>query len=192
MQREESNVSTYRGWGPDAFSQTDPGSSASSQHGGEVYGHRPYAPSDTYNSSGTTSSLDVYGQSYVPPSHAHGHASQSGHSHHPQHTHSQHAPFTAPNSPGANPLLQPRHTYTRTLVGPLSANACRLNDEHRKPGIFFLFQDLSIRTEGGYSCFMIAWQAWHDCFLLASEADNALLRSTGTFRLRLRLMNVGA
>jgi len=58
------------------------------------------------------------------------------------------------------PLL-PRHTYTRTLVGPLSANAQRLQDEHRKPGIFFLFQDLSIRTEG-------------------------------TFRLRMRLMNVGA
>ena len=44
----------------------------------------------------------------------------------------------------------PRHTYTRTLVGPLSANACRLLDEHRKPGIFFLFQDLSIRTEGAH------------------------------------------
>ncbi|KAF9569270.1 hypothetical protein CPC08DRAFT_732033 [Agrocybe pediades] len=55
----------------------------------------------------------------------------------------------------------PRLTYTRTLVGPLSANACRLLDEHRKPGIFFLFQDLSVRTEG-------------------------------TFRLRMRLMNVGA
>jgi len=53
-----------------------------------------------------------------------------------------------------------RHTYTRTLVGPLSASAQRLQDEHRKPGIFFLFQDLSIRTEG-------------------------------TFRLRMRLMNVG-
>ncbi|KAG6889230.1 hypothetical protein C0992_005925 [Termitomyces sp. T32_za158] len=55
----------------------------------------------------------------------------------------------------------PRHTYTRTLIGPLSANACRLLDEHRKPGIFFLFQDLSVRTEG-------------------------------SFRLRLRLMNIGA
>lgn len=44
----------------------------------------------------------------------------------------------------------PRHTYTRTLVGPLSANACRLLDEHRKPGVFFLFQDLSVRTEGMY------------------------------------------
>ncbi|KZW03845.1 hypothetical protein EXIGLDRAFT_758164 [Exidia glandulosa HHB12029] len=55
----------------------------------------------------------------------------------------------------------PRHTYTRTLVGPLTANAQRLLDEHRKPGVFFLFQDLSIRTEG-------------------------------SFRLRIRLMNVGA
>ncbi|CAE6465499.1 unnamed protein product [Rhizoctonia solani] len=51
--------------------------------------------------------------------------------------------------------------YTRTLVGPLSANASRLVDEAHQPGIFFLFQDLSVRTEG-------------------------------TFRLRMRLMNVGA
>lgn len=42
----------------------------------------------------------------------------------------------------------PRHIYTRTLVGPLSSNACRLLDEHQTPGIFFLFQDLSVRTEG--------------------------------------------
>lgn len=47
----------------------------------------------------------------------------------------------------------PRHTYTRTLVGPLSSNATRLQDEHRKAGIFFLFQDLSIRTEG--QCFSL-------------------------------------
>lgn len=43
-----------------------------------------------------------------------------------------------------------RNLFTRTLVGPLSANATRLLDEHRKPGIFFLFQDLSVRTEGQY------------------------------------------
>ncbi|OJA19310.1 hypothetical protein AZE42_00426 [Rhizopogon vesiculosus] len=64
------------------------------------------------------------------------------------------------SSPPASQHPLPRHSYTRTLVGPLSSNACRLLDEHRKPGIFFLFQDLSVRTEG-------------------------------TFRLRLRLMNVG-
>ncbi|KZS94111.1 hypothetical protein SISNIDRAFT_59558 [Sistotremastrum niveocremeum HHB9708] len=68
---------------------------------------------------------------------------------------------SAPASPSPSMPPLPRHTYTRTLVGPLSANACRLQDEHRKPGIFFLFQDLSIRTEG-------------------------------SFRLRMRLINVGA
>lgn len=52
------------------------------------------------------------------------------------------------NAAIVNPI--PRHTYTRTLVGPLSANAQRLQDEHRKPAIFFLFQDLSIRTEGTF------------------------------------------
>lgn len=61
--------------------------------------------------------------------------------------------YTHAPPPSANPLTMPpipRHTYTRTLVGPLSANATRLLDEHRKPGIFFLFQDLSVRTEGPF------------------------------------------
>ncbi|KAH9943236.1 velvet factor-domain-containing protein [Epithele typhae] len=75
-------------------------------------------------------------------------------------TYNQGPSYQEPTPPSTIPPL-PRHTYTRTLVGPLASNACRLLDEHRKPAIFFLFQDLSIRTEG-------------------------------TFRLRLRLMNVGA
>lgn len=54
----------------------------------------------------------------------------------------------APVTTSYPPMPSPRIAYTRTLVGPLSANACRLQDEHRKPGIFFLFQDLSVRTEG--------------------------------------------
>lgn len=57
------------------------------------------------------------------------------------------APAPTPAAATDIPPL-PRHTYTRTLVGPLSANATRLLDEHRKPGVFFLFQDLSVRTEG--------------------------------------------
>jgi len=85
--------------------------------------------------------------------------------HYPQqysgsYTQNQNVPPT-PTTPASSSPPIPRHTYTRTLVGPLSANACRLLDEHRKPGVFFLFQDLSVRTEG-------------------------------MFRLRLRLMNVGA
>ncbi|KAI0053686.1 hypothetical protein FA95DRAFT_1552193 [Auriscalpium vulgare] len=56
-------------------------------------------------------------------------------------------PAGSPTTSNSIPPL-PNHTYTRTLVGPLSANASRLLDEHRKPGVFFLFQDLSVRTEG--------------------------------------------
>jgi hypothetical protein len=60
---------------------------------------------------------------------------------------SQSSPDT-PTPPISSATSPTRQNYTRTLVGPLSANACRLLDEHRKPGIFFLFQDLSVRTEG--------------------------------------------
>ncbi|KAG9041981.1 hypothetical protein FS837_011497 [Tulasnella sp. UAMH 9824] len=63
-------------------------------------------------------------------------------------------------SSGARPK-EDKSDYTRTLVGPLTANAARLLDDKKQAGIFFTFQDLSVRTEG-------------------------------TFRLRLRLMNVGA
>ena len=77
----------------------------------------------------------------------------------------------------------PRHTYTRTLVGPLCANASKLSDEHRKPGIFFLFQDLSIRTEGTIELFTRVLLAR---LVLTNVSD------LGAFCLRIRLMNVGA
>jgi len=114
-----------------------------------------------------------------PPSQQYDHAAiypSSPYSHTPQSQQQQQpAPYFSPppnyqqNPPSgppptasmAAPAPSPRNAYTRTLVGPLSSNGYRLLDEHRKPGIFFLFQDLSVRTEG-------------------------------TFRLRLRLMNVGA
>jgi hypothetical protein len=70
-------------------------------------------------------------------------------SYYPNSTYINSPPPVPPPSAPANPPN--RQSFTRTLVGPLSANACRLNDEHRKPGIFFLFQDLSVRTEGTYT-----------------------------------------
>lgn len=91
------------------------------------------------------------------------------------------SPYTQNASSSASTIPPlPRHSYTRTLVGPLSANACRLMDEHRKPGIFFLFQDLSVRTEGTASQYTHSFLFTHTCL------------PPGTFRLRLRLMNVGA
>lgn len=125
--------------------------------GGPLYATQPYGPPPGHHA-------------YVPPppappAHSSPQPSPPTHSTSQNTTNSQNQnqnqSQTAPPSPAPSTMPLPRHTYTRTLVGPLSANACRLNDEHRKPGIFFLFQDLSIRTEG-------------------------------TFRLRLRLMNVGA
>jgi hypothetical protein len=91
------------------------------------------------------------------------------------------------SSPVANAPL-PGHVYTRTLVGPLSANACRLLDEHRGPGVFFLFQDLSVRTEG---------TKFLSFLTRAFKFRGVLTRSgmcacAGRFRLRLRLMNIGA
>lgn len=50
-------------------------------------------------------------------------------------------------SSGARPK-EDKSDYTRTLVGPLTANAARLLDDKKQPGIFFTFQDLSVRTEG--------------------------------------------
>lgn len=43
--------------------------------------------------------------------------------------------------------------YTRTLVGPLTANAAKLYDDKKEFGIFFTFQDLSVRTEGARRLF---------------------------------------
>ncbi|OCH96001.1 hypothetical protein OBBRIDRAFT_787851 [Obba rivulosa] len=118
------------------------------------YSQEPYAPA-TQQSSSSAPQLDT--SMYASASYA----QQQHHQHAQSQPHYQQGSYVPePTPPSTIPPL-PRHTYTRTLVGPLCSNACRLLDEHRKPGIFFLFQDLSIRTEG-------------------------------TFRLRLRLMNVGA
>lgn len=110
---------------------------------------------DSFPASASTPQFD--GSVYGSPSYAH-HTAHASYYPNSNYVHSTPPPPPPPST--SNPLNH-RQTYTRTLVGPLSANACRLKDEHRKPGIFFLFQDLSVRTEG-------------------------------TFRLRLRLMNVGA
>ena len=80
----------------------------------------------------------------------------------PPSTHQQPEVFQSGSS-----IPLPRHTYTRTLVGPLCANASKLSDEHRKSGIFFLFQDLSIRTEGTIE-FSAEYRPRDSCLLTCS------------------------
>ncbi|CEJ02299.1 hypothetical protein RMCBS344292_16307 [Rhizopus microsporus] len=38
----------------------------------------------------------------------------------------------------------------RSLMGAVVSNAYQLNDERDQPGIFFVFQDLSVRIEGKF------------------------------------------
>jgi hypothetical protein len=45
---------------------------------------------------------------------------------------------------------QPQGMFTRNLIGSLAASAFRLTDPDDKIGIWFILQDLSVRTEGNF------------------------------------------
>jgi hypothetical protein len=45
---------------------------------------------------------------------------------------------------------QPQGMFTRNLIGSLATNAQRLADMNDKIGIWFILQDLSVRTEGSF------------------------------------------
>ncbi|KID86354.1 VelB [Metarhizium guizhouense ARSEF 977] len=45
---------------------------------------------------------------------------------------------------------QPQGMFTRNLIGSLAASAFRLSDTHDRIGIWFVLQDLSVRTEGPF------------------------------------------
>lgn len=44
----------------------------------------------------------------------------------------------------------PTGMFTRNLIGSLAASAFRLSDPDDKIGIWFVLQDLSVRTEGNF------------------------------------------
>lgn len=44
----------------------------------------------------------------------------------------------------------PQGMFTRNLIGSLAASAFRLTDPQEKIGIWFILQDLSVRTEGNF------------------------------------------
>jgi hypothetical protein len=56
---------------------------------------------------------------------------------------------------GMQPNLSPQSAapggmFTRNLIGSLSASAFRLTDPDNKIGVWFILQDLSVRTEGTF------------------------------------------
>lgn len=56
-----------------------------------------------------------------------------------------------PMSPAAPSVSSgPGGMFTRNLIGSLSASAFRLTDPENKIGVWFILQDLSVRTEGTF------------------------------------------
>lgn len=49
-----------------------------------------------------------------------------------------------------DPRSAPMGMFTRNLIGSLAVTASKLNDTHGKQGIWFILQDLSVRTEGSF------------------------------------------
>lgn len=63
--------------------------------------------------------------------------------------------YGGPTSPGYGEMTrvsnsQPQGMFTRNLIGSLAASAFRLTDNNDKIGIWFVLQDLSVRTEGHF------------------------------------------
>ena len=59
------------------------------------------------------------------------------------------AALGAGRGPGL-PTSQTNGMYTRNLIGSLACSAARLTDPSEKIGIWFVLQDMSVRTEGWF------------------------------------------
>lgn len=71
-------------------------------------------------------------------------------SYYPQYYPPGHMP-TAMSPAGAQPVTSGAGgMFTRNLIGSLSASAFRLTDPDNKIGVWFILQDLSVRTEGTF------------------------------------------
>ncbi|KAI1933003.1 Velvet complex subunit ryp3 [Ophidiomyces ophidiicola] len=103
-------------------------------------GYAPYytSPPAAYPSPALAYSA-APGQAYYPMAAAPGYYAAGG-------------PAMAPPSVMAPPLAptQPTGMFTRNLIGSLSASAFKLTDPDNKLGIWFILQDLSVRTEGSF------------------------------------------
>jgi len=58
---------------------------------------------------------------------------------------------------------QPQGMFTRNLIGSLAASAFRLVDTEDKDGIWFVLQDLSVRTEGNFRYVQFTSGTWSIC-----------------------------
>jgi hypothetical protein len=48
------------------------------------------------------------------------------------------------------PMAHTAGMFTRNLIGNVVVNATKLKDDKKTEGLWFVFQDLSVRTEGSF------------------------------------------
>ena len=57
---------------------------------------------------------------------------------------------SAMSSQSCDPRSNPTGMFTRNLIGSLCVNAFKLTDPENQLGVWFILQDLSVRTEGNF------------------------------------------
>jgi hypothetical protein len=112
-----------------------------------------YAPPPQYNG---------YANGYANGQHQHQHPGSSsfdfaGQQQQQQQGMVHQAPFAGQGHPQIayahlppQPVAHPQGSHTRNLIGSLAVPASKLKDEKDELGIWFVFQDLSVRTEGHF------------------------------------------
>ena len=109
---------------------------------------------------------DQYSSQYGQHPHAHyPQPGQSGDSTRSYYTNANGTPITPTYAaPGQGPLLSPNAMitqdprsapagmFTRNLIGSLCVSAFKLTNPQGELGVWFILQDLSVRTEGSFRC----------------------------------------
>ncbi|KAL7271822.1 hypothetical protein RUND412_005391 [Rhizina undulata] len=94
-----------------------------------------------------------YSQSIPPPNPYPGYPpppTQQNYYQHPAAPQGYYQSMHAPPPPQQPPQQTPSGMFTRNLIGSLSASAFKLTDPDNKIGVWFILQDLSVRTEGSF------------------------------------------
>ena len=60
------------------------------------------------------------------------------------------SPGALSTTPSCDPRSNPSGMYTRNLIGSLCVSAFKLTDPDNNLGVWFILQDLSVRTEGAF------------------------------------------
>ena len=83
-----------------------------------------------------------------PQFHAGAAAAMNGHP--SPHGHHPHPMYPPPTSLVHLPMAHTTGMFTRNLIGNVVVNATKLKDHNKEEGLWFVFQDLSVRTEGNF------------------------------------------